>query len=119
MRQAVNGLGIKGSVLVINNGKTLLDYATDNTTDTSYLINSVQKSMTAAMVMREIQDGKLSMDDRLAKFYPTVPGAKKVKIKDLLKMTSGLSLEPGKKLGTKHFVSDEDNIKHDIKKDRL
>ncbi|MDF7639802.1 serine hydrolase [Lactobacillus sp. ESL0791] len=116
MRQEINALGIKGSVLVIKNGKILLNYATDNTTDTSYLINSVQKSMTAAMVMREIQNGKLSMNDRLAKFYPSVPGADKVKIKNLLSMTSGLDIMPGEELGSEHFLSDEDNINQDIQK---
>ena len=75
MRQAIDRLGIKGSVLVTSNRKPLLKYATNNSTDTSYLINSVQKSMTAAMVMREVQKGKLKLDDPLSKFYPNVDGA--------------------------------------------
>ncbi|WEV36974.1 serine hydrolase domain-containing protein [Lactobacillus sp. ESL0677] len=113
MRQKIDALGIKGSVLVIKNGKTLLDYATENTTDTSYLINSVQKSMTAAMVMHEVQKGKLNLHDHLSKFYPEIPGAKKITIKNLLTMTAGLDLKPGAKLGRKHFISDDDNINHD------
>ncbi|WEV70833.1 serine hydrolase [Lactobacillus sp. ESL0785] len=116
MRQKIAALGIKGSVLVIQNGKTLLDYATANTTDTSYLINSVQKSMTAAMVMREVQAGKLSLRDRLSEFYPEIPGAKKITIRNLLTMTAGLMLKPGAQLGRKHFVSDSDNIQRDITK---
>ena len=59
MRQAIHRLGIKGSALVIKDGIPWLNYATDNKTDTSYLINSVQKSMTATMVMREVEKGKL------------------------------------------------------------
>ncbi|WEV51111.1 serine hydrolase [Lactobacillus sp. ESL0731] len=113
MRQKIDALGIKGSVLVIKNGKTLLDYATENTTDTSYLINSVQKSMTAAMVMHEVQKGKLSLHDHLSKFYPEIPGAKKITIKNLLTMTAGLDLKPGAQLGRKHFISDDDNINYD------
>lgn len=116
MRQKVDALEVKGSVLVIRGGKVLLDYATDNTTDTSYLINSVQKSMTAAMVMRLVQEGKLSLKDRLSKFYPEIPSAKKIKIENLLAMTAGLDLKPGTKLGRKHFVSDKDNIRSDIAK---
>ena len=74
MRRAINRLGIKGSVLVTSNMKPVLNYATNNSTDTSYLINSVQKSMTAAMVMREVQKGKLSLKDKLSKYYPNVAG---------------------------------------------
>lgn len=112
-------MGVKGSVTVIRNGKTLLDYANWNKSDTSYLINSVQKSMTATMVMREVEKGKLSLDDTVSEFYPNVPGADYVKIKNLLNMTSGLDLKKGKKLGTKIFVSDKDNLKHDIKKTKF
>ena len=115
MRQAIHRLGIKGSALVIKDGILWLNYATDNKTDTSYLINSVQKSMTATMVMREVEKGKLSLDDSLSKFYPTVPGAEYVKIRNLLNMTSGLDIQPGKKLGTKKFISDKKNIEHDVK----
>ena len=60
MRQQIDALGIKGSVLIIRKGKILLNYADSNTTDTSYLINSAQKSLTAAMVMRLVQDGTSS-----------------------------------------------------------
>lgn len=116
MRQAINRMGVKGSVTVIRNGKTWLNYATGNEADTSYLINSVQKSMTATMVMREVEKGKLSLEDTVSEFYPQVPGADHVKISNLLNMTSGLDLKKGKKLGTKVFVSDKDNLKHDIKK---
>ena len=116
MRQQVDALGIKGSILVIKNGKILLNYALGNNTDTSYLINSVQKSMTAAIIMRLVQEGKLSLQDKLSEFYPQISGAQKVKIKNLLAMTAGLDLKPGTKLGRKHFVSDSDNIQHDAAK---
>lgn len=109
-------MGAQGSVIVVHNGKTWLKYATGNKPDTSYLINSVQKSMTATMVMREVEKGKLSLEDTVSEFYPKVPGGDYVKISNLLNMTSGLDLKKGKKLGTKVFVSDKDNLKHDIKK---
>lgn len=116
MRQRIDALGIKGSVLVISKGKTLLDYASNNTTDTSYLINSVQKSMTAAMVMKLVQAGKLSLHERLAHFFPAIPGAKKITLENLLTMTAGLDLKQGARLGRKHFVSDRDNLACNVKK---
>lgn len=112
MRQAINHLGIKGSVLVTSKDKSLLNYATDNSTDTSYLINSVQKSMTAAMIMREVEKGKLDLSDTLTDFFPNVDGANSVKISNLLNMTSGLDLKQGKKLGTKKYISDQANLAH-------
>lgn len=115
MRRAINHLGIKGTVLVTSNRKPILNYATNNSTDTSYLINSVQKSMTAAMVMYEVEKGKLNLDDLLSKYYPDVAGADSVKISNLLDMTSGLDLQYGKQLGTPGYISDEVNIKHDEK----
>lgn len=117
MRQSLDNVGFEGSVLVIKNGKTYLNYATANKTDTSYLINSVQKFITGAAVMRAVQEGKLSLDDTLAKFYPTVPGASKVTILNLLQMTSGLTMN--KVLGTKPFVSDKKNLEYAIKYTRF
>ena len=113
MRQSLANAGFEGSVLVIKNGKTYLNYATANKTDTSYLINSVQKFITGAAIMKAVQEGKLSLNDTLAKFYPTVPGANKVTILNLLQMTSGLSID--KALGTKPFVSDKKNLEYAIK----
>lgn len=101
---------MQGSFLVVKDGKPAMSYATANQPDTSYLINSVQKFMTATMIMRAVQQHKLSLDDKLAKFYPTVPGSKKVTIMDLLQMQSGLNLKPNAKLGRKPFISDTDNM---------
>lgn len=113
MRQSLSNIGFEGSVLVIKNGKTYLNYATVNKTDTSYLINSVQKFITGAAIMKAVQEGKLSLNDTLAKFYPTVPGANKVTILNLLQMASGLTID--KALGTKPFVSDKKNLEYAIK----
>lgn len=107
---------IKGSVLVIKNGKPWLKYATANKTDTSYLINSVQKSMTAALIMQLVQKKKLSLNDKLSKFYPDVPGASQVTVENILNMTSGLDIAPGESLGTENFVSEHDNMQSNIKK---
>lgn len=116
MRHAIDQLSAKGSVLVIKKGKPWLNYAKVNKADTSYLINSVQKSMTATLVMREVQKGKLKLTDPLSKFYPAIPGAKQVKIANLLDMTSGLDLKKGAQLGTPEYISDKANIQNDINK---
>lgn len=115
MRHALDELKLKGSILVLRGGKTYLSYANDNQADTSYLINSVQKSMTAAMFMRLVQAGKLSLNSNLHRFYPALPGSRQVRIKNLLNMTSGLSLQKGQSLGTAKFISDQANLKKDLR----
>ncbi|RVU71434.1 MULTISPECIES: serine hydrolase [Lactobacillus] len=114
MRHAIDRLNVKGSVLVIKHGKPWLNYATGNKADTSYLINSVQKSMTATMVMREVEKHHMKLNDPLSEYFADVPGAKEVKVKNLLNMTSGLNLAKGKELGTDPFISDKMNLASDI-----
>jgi D-alanyl-D-alanine carboxypeptidase len=60
-------------------------------TDASlFVLNSAAKTVVATMVMREIQDGRLSLDTRLSRFYPWLPDARGITMRMLLDMTSGL-----------------------------
>ncbi|KRK95153.1 serine hydrolase domain-containing protein [Companilactobacillus futsaii] len=113
--------GYSGTLLVIKNGKPIYetsrgfaDYANgiNNDKDTTYEIDSVQKSMTAAMIMKQVQDGKLKLSDKLAKFYPQIPGSRKITIRQMLDMTSGLILKGN--IGPSRILSDEDIIHEDI-----
>jgi len=58
--------------------------------DSLFILNSAAKTVVATMVMQEIQDGHLSLDTRLSQFYPWLPNARRVSIRMLLNMTSGL-----------------------------
>lgn len=110
MRQQLKHFGIRGSFLVLKNGKVFDRFANANKVDTSYMINSVQKFMTAGMILRGVELHKLTLDDKLSKFYPNVAGAKKVSIRDLLNMTSGLALQNGYHLNRQPFVSDHHTL---------
>lgn len=58
---------------------------------TVYLIGSVTKQFTAAAVLSLVEDGKLSLDDPLAKFLPDWPLAgRAVAVRQLLNHTSGI-----------------------------
>src|SRR5262249_55865601 len=48
------------------------------------------KTMTAAAIMLLAQEGKLSLDDPVAKYVPDVPSGDKITIAELLDMRSGL-----------------------------
>ncbi len=55
-----------------------------------FVLNSAAKTIVAAMVMLEIQDGHLSLGTRLSQFYPWLPNARQISVRMLLNMTSGL-----------------------------
>jgi CubicO group peptidase (beta-lactamase class C family) len=54
-----------------------------------YAIGSVSKQMTATAVLMLADEGKLSLDDPVAKWYPALTRAKDITLRHLLSMTSG------------------------------
>lgn len=85
-----------GQVLISENGELKFSKAYGKnreglkfTTQTSIDIQSVAKWFTSLAILKLYEDGKLSLDDPLEKYYPTInyPG---VKIKHLLNHTSGM-----------------------------
>jgi D-alanyl-D-alanine carboxypeptidase len=64
------------------------------TPNTRFAIGSLSKQFTAVSALMLVQSGKLSLDDRLAKFFPNLPNAKSITIRELLNQTSGLHNYP-------------------------
>jgi CubicO group peptidase (beta-lactamase class C family) len=60
------------------------------TAETPFRIASVTKQFTAAAILRLAQQGRLSLSDRLSKYFPTFPGADNVTLYELLTHTSGV-----------------------------
>jgi D-alanyl-D-alanine carboxypeptidase len=54
-------------------------------------IGSATKTFTGALVLQEVQAGRLSLDDRLARWYPDIPLADEITIAMLLNMSSGIA----------------------------
>ena len=54
-----------------------------------YSIGSISKQFTAAAVLLLAEDGKLSLDDRVSKWFPELTRANEITIRQLLSMTSG------------------------------
>ncbi len=92
--------GFTGAVLVSKDGKELLaggygfaDFAADraNGADTLFEIASITKSFTAVAVVKLEQQGKLSLDDSIAKHLPGVPEhSRAITLRQLLSHTSGI-----------------------------
>ncbi len=59
--------------------------------DSRYRIGSVSKLFTAVMVMQEVEKGRLSLDGRLSAFFPQIPGAENISLRQLLNHSSGLA----------------------------
>ncbi len=53
-------------------------------------IASVTKTFTATAVLQLVDEGKLSLDDTLAKFIEGIPNGERITIRNLLGMTSGI-----------------------------
>lgn len=55
-----------------------------------YRIGSISKTYTAAIVMKLIEEGQLSLNQTLNDFYPQIPLADKITVAQLLSHTSGI-----------------------------
>ena len=91
-----------GVLLVSQNGKTVLHEAFGTTRyqddgsrvvakDTIYDIASITKIFTATAMLILADRGEISLDDKLAKFFPQCAYGDKVTIRHLLTHTSGIS----------------------------
>jgi len=97
VRQRVPGL----SMAVVRNGQVVraqgfgmanLEHDVPATSVTVYQSGSVGKQFTATLVMQLVGEGKLSLDDRLSKFFPSGPAAwRDITIRQMLSHTSGIS----------------------------
>jgi D-alanyl-D-alanine carboxypeptidase len=71
-------------------GTTALGAQTPPAAGTHFRIASNTKTMTAALIVLLVQDGKLKLTDPVAAYVPDVPNGEHITIAELLKMRSGL-----------------------------
>ncbi len=86
------------SIAVVKDGKIVytqaygyasLDPKRAAETDMKYAIGSISKQFTAAAILLLEQEGKLSINDPIAKWLPDLTQANDVTIKEILSHTSG------------------------------
>ena len=97
------GAGFRGAVLAAKNGKVVAAVGVGSsdlagksriTPSTLFEIASATKQFTAAAIMRLVQEGRLGLDDSIAKHLPGVPEeCRAITVRHLLQHTSGI---PGK-----------------------
>ncbi len=70
-------------------GNARVDPAVAATPAMRYSIGSVSKQFTVAAVLMLAEEGRLSLDDRVARWFPGLTRANDINIRQLLSMTSG------------------------------
>ncbi len=70
-------------------GDAILSPHAPATTQTRYQLASLSKSITAAALLLLEQDGKLSLDDHVARWLPDLTQADRVTVRELLEHTAG------------------------------
>jgi D-alanyl-D-alanine carboxypeptidase len=98
-------------VLVKGYGKANLETGTPVTNDSVFKIGSVTKQFTAVALVLLAEEGKLSLSDKLSKYYPDYPRAGDITLEQMLHHTSGLhnyTAEPEThQAGMVHRTTDE------------
>jgi CubicO group peptidase (beta-lactamase class C family) len=99
IKQVVKARDIVGlSVVMMRNGKvelagtygkSSLAAGTPVTSNTVFALGSVTKQFTAACIFLLAQDGKLSVHDKVAKYYPNLARAQDITLLDLMNHVSG------------------------------
>ena len=70
-------------------GKADLAKGQPATVTTRYAVGSISKQFTAAALLLEQEQGRLSLDDKVSKYYPDLTRSNEVTIRELLSHTSG------------------------------
>ena len=97
---AIEGKQLPGAaVLAVRDGKLIhraayglanVELGVPNRPETIFRIASLSKQFTAVAILQLVERGQLSLDDRLARFYPDFPDAGKITIYHLLTHTAGV-----------------------------
>ena len=82
----------KGEQVVYENAFGWADRAlrVPNSLQTRFQIASLAKPITATAILLLVQDGKLSLEDKLSKFVPDFPNGENISVEELLTHYSGL-----------------------------
>lgn len=108
-----------GTCLLVKNGKIIYLKAFGRANDATgklnqinsvYPINSIQKGLTSYLIMQLVQKHRLNFNDKIGKFYPKIPGAQVVTIRDMLNMCSGYQLTKSMNYST----SDQGVLKYNL-----
>ena len=112
-REKVPGVAIgvisKGEVLIAKGyGQANIEHRVPVTSETIFQSGSVGKQFTAAAVMLQVEDGKLSLDDSITKYFADAPESwRPITVRHLLTHTSGIPDYEGELDYQRNYTEDE------------
>jgi len=82
----------KGGDILLNNGYGYQDAKKEipNTSKSIFQTYSITKAFTSTVILRLVEENRLSLSDKLSKFYPDFPNGDDISIENLLTHTSGI-----------------------------
>ena len=81
---------VKGGEVVVSEARGKLENGNDIKIDTPMPIGSISKQFCATSILLLAEQGKLSLDDTLDKYYPEYEQSSKMTLRNLLSMRSGI-----------------------------
>jgi CubicO group peptidase (beta-lactamase class C family) len=99
MDRAVDLYRFNGTVLVTKKGKTIFEKSygyqdikkkVSNTQNTIFQVGSTTKQFTATLILKLAEQHKLSLDDKINKYFPDFKRGDEISITQLLSHTSGI-----------------------------
>ncbi len=118
-QQTVNGLVPSLQIGVERRGRVVFDRAYGSQSlmppvaadvTTMYQIASLTKAFTATAILLLSQDGKLSLDDALARYVPEYPPANAISLRQMLAMTSGIPSDVNDGFTTLYGAIDHESV---------
>lgn len=94
--------GFSGTVLVTKNDSILLkkaygfadlEWEIPNTLDSKFSLASVSKQFTAVAILQLVEKGKISLEDKLIKYYQNFPNGELITIKMMLTHNAGFQMD--------------------------
>lgn len=81
----------EGNMSQVSAGRVGLDVGSASVDpQTPWMIGSVTKTFVSVVVCQLIEEGRLVLDDNIQAFFPELPGASQITVRNLLQHTSGL-----------------------------
>lgn len=75
---------------ISQSGYSIIEDHKSNSVNTQYYVGSLTKQFTAVAVMKLVEDKKLSLDDKIDKYFDGYEYGNNITVKNLLTMTSGI-----------------------------
>lgn len=88
-----------GTVLLYQNDKKIYTHTTGYSNiaartkvseNTSYRVGSISKTFTAALVLKAVEEGRIRLNQTIETFFPSIPNANRITIRELLNHHSGI-----------------------------